>query len=287
MLLSILVVSRSHKLLNQMLISISKATSLEKQDLEILCSWNGSTINESKIKNNSGYNFKITERQKYHFATNMNSLAKHATGEILLIINDDIILDKNSIDKGINQLLSISKVGLVTGKLRYKNGMLQHAGITFNLQNIPYHKFEKLIKSNSDFISKESQKIPAASGALIFIKKDIFLEIGFNEKYEICGEDIELSLDLREKKDYIILFSPEVSGIHFSSATRRKYNQYGNSKNDLKRMIKRREVFLNKASKNQIIDELQDLTNQIEILKKIELQRKKFKNFIKNLIKNN
>jgi len=26
----------------------------------------------------------------------------------------------------------------------------------------------------------------------------------FNEKYEICGEDIELSLDLREKKDYII-----------------------------------------------------------------------------------
>ena len=48
------------------------------------------------------------------------------------------------------------------------------------------------------------------------------------------------------EKDYIILFSPEVSGIHFSSATRRKNNQYGNSINDLKRMIKRREVFLNK-----------------------------------------
>ena len=287
MLLSILVVSRSHNLLNQMLFSISKATSLDKNNVEILCSWNGSNINESKIKNHSGYNFKISERKKYHFATNMNSLAKHATGEILLIINDDIILDKNSIDKGVNQLLSVSKVGLVTGKLRYKNGMLQHAGITFDLQNIPYHKFEKLIKSNSDLLSKDNQKVPAASGALIFIKKDLFLEIGFNEKYEICGEDIELSLDLREKKDYIILFSPEVSGIHLSSATRKKNNQYGNSRNDLKRMIKRREDFINQASKNQITDELNDLTNQIDILNKIKLKRKKIKNFLKNLIKNN
>ena len=31
----------------------------------------------------------------------MNSLAKKASGEILLIINDDIILDNNSIDEGI------------------------------------------------------------------------------------------------------------------------------------------------------------------------------------------
>ena len=287
MLLSLLVVSRSPKILNQMLLSISDATYLDTINVEILCSWNGTNIDEANIKNNSGYNFKILQRQKYHFATNMNSLAIHACGDILLIINDDIVLDRNSIDYAINELVKNNQVGLVTGKLRYKNGMIQHAGITFDLQNIPYHKFEKLIKSNSDLLSKENQKVPAASGALIFIKKDLFLEIGFNEKYEICGEDIELSLDLREKKDYIILFSPEVSGIHFSSATRRKTNQYGNSRNDLKRMIKRREDFINQASKNQITDELHDLTNQIEILNKMQLKRKKIKNFLKNLIKNN
>ena len=285
MLLSILVISRSHKLLNQMLYSISNATSLEKINVEILCSWNGSSIDESKIKNNSGYNFRIIQRQKYHFATNMNSLASHAYGEILLIINDDIVLDQNSIDYGIHELKNNTKVGLVTGKLRYKNGMIQHAGITFDSQNIPYHKFEKLLKSNSDLISTENQRIPAASGALIFIKKALFLEIGFSEEYEICGEDIELSLDLREKKDYIILFSPRVSGIHFSSATRKKNNQYGNSVNDLAKMKNRREYFINKVSKNQILDELNDLSDQVEILKKIELKRKKFKNFLKILRK--
>lgn len=285
MLLSILVISRSHKLLNQMLCSISDATSLDKINVEILCSWNGTNIDEAKIKNNSGYNFKILQRQKYHFATNMNSLASQAFGEILLIINDDIVLDKNSIDNAIHKLMNNSKIGLVTGQLRYKNGMIQHAGITFDSKNIPYHKFEKLLRSNSDLISQEDQIIPAASGALIFIKKALFLEFGFSEEYEICGEDIELSLDLREKKDYIILFSPRVSGIHFSSATRKKHNQYGNSLNDLKKMKKRREDFLNKASKNQISDELNDLTDQVEILKKIELKRKKLKNFLKNFKK--
>ena len=287
MLLSILVVSRSHKLLNQMLFSISKATCLDKINVEILCSWNGSNIDESKINNSSGYNFKIAERQKYHFATNVNSLAKKANGDILLIINDDITLDDNSIDYGINHLVNNNQIGLVTGKLRYQDGMIQHVGITFDYDNIPYHKFEKLIKSNSDLISKEKKIIAAASAALIFIKKALFLEVGFNEKYEICGEDIELSLDIREKKDYIILFDPKVSGIHLSSATRRKNNQYGNSINDLKRMKERREYFINNVSKNQLIDELKDLTNQVDILKTIDIKKKKIKNFLKNLMRRN
>ena len=69
------------------------------------------------------------------------------------------------------------------------------------------------------------------------------------------------------------MFSPKVSGIHLSSVTRKKNNQYGNSVNDLKRMKKRREYFLNKASKDQLLHELNDLTNQIDVLKRIELKR--------------
>ena len=283
MLLSILVVSRSPKLLNQMLLSISNATSLDTLNVEILCSWNGTNIDESKIKNSSGYNFKIAQRQKYHFATNINSLAKHANGEILLIINDDIILDSNSIDSAIDKLRNNSKIGLVAGNLRYKNGMVQHIGISFDSNNIPYHKFERLLKSNSDLITKDNQILAASSGALIFIKKDLFLEIGFNQEYEICGEDIELSLDIREKKDSIILFSPQVSGIHYSSATRKKCNQYGNSTNDLNRMKKRREDFINNISKERLLDELNDLTTQVEILTKFRNIRQKIKKILNKL----
>ena len=40
----------------------------------------------------------------------MNSLSKKALGEILLIINDDIILDHKSIDYAINELINIDQI---------------------------------------------------------------------------------------------------------------------------------------------------------------------------------
>ena len=156
MLLSILVISRSQDLLSQMLNSISKATSLGVDELEILCSWNGSKINEKKIINNTIYNFNIVQRDKYHFATNINSLSRKAIGEILLIINDDIILDPDSIDNAIDCIKNQKNVGLVAGNLRYANGLIQHIGISFNKYNKPYHKFEKSIKANNLIIDSHS-----------------------------------------------------------------------------------------------------------------------------------
>ena len=286
MLLSVLVISRTSELLNKMLFSISKATCLNKQNLEILCSWNGSKSDEKKIINNSNYDFKIVQRQKYHYAKNMNSLARKASGEIFLIINDDIILDSYSIDNGIEALKSQNKIGLVAGNLRYENGLVQHIGLSFDRNNHPYHKFEKSTVLGSYKMSNNNSKfIPAATGALIFIKKELFNEIRFSEKYEFAGEDIELSLDIRDKKDLNILFSPNVSAIHKSCETRKKYNQIGNPPvKDLKRIKNRRLEFLKNASKEQILLELKDLQEEIFIIKNLYI-RNKLKNFIKSSLK--
>ena len=283
MLLSILVISRSSNLINSLLKSISNATTLDKENVEILCSWNGNKINEKKIVNNSGFDFKIVQRSKYHFATNMNSLAARAAGEVLLMINDDIILDYKSIDFGL-KALKIEKTGMVAGNLRYKNGFIQHVGISFDSENNPYHKFEKLFKSNSDLITKKNKFLLASTGALIFIKKNLFLDIGFNQEYETCGEDIHLSLDIREKKDLDIRFCSNVSGVHFSSLTRKKNGQYGNNKNDIIKMQNRRSTFLNNLSKKQFLIEINDLQDEIDILKTLE-KRRSFKKLLKFYMK--
>jgi GT2 family glycosyltransferase len=284
MFLSVLVVSRTPDLLNKMLLSISKATCLEKQDLEILCSWNGSKSDEKKIINNSNYDFKIVQRDKYHYARNINSLVRKASGEILLTIGDDIVLDTYSIDNGIVALKSQENIGCVAGNLRYENGLIQHVGVAFDKNNHCYHKFENsIVIGNSKNINNNSKFIPAATGSLLFIKKELFNEIGFSEKYEYAGEDIELSLDIREKKDLNILFSPSVSAIHNSCATRKKYNQIVNQK-DLKRIQNRRLEFLKNASKEQIILELEDLQEEIFIIKGLYINSK-LKNFIKSNLK--
>ena len=284
MLLSVLVVSRTPELLNKMLFSISKSTCLDKNDLEILCSWNGSKSNEKKIINNSNYDFKIVQRDKYHYATNINSLVRKASGEILLLIGDDIILDNHTIDNGIKALNSKNNIGCVAGNLRYENGLIQHVGVAFDKNKHCYHKFENsIVIGNSKKIKNTSKFIPAATGSLLFIKKDLFNEVGFSEKYEFAGEDIELSLDIREKKDLNILFSTNVSAIHKSCATRKKYNQIGNPK-DLKRIQNRRLEFLKNASREQIILELEDLQEEIFIIKNLYINSK-LKNFIKSYLK--
>ena len=284
MLLSILVISRTEDLLSQMLSSISKATCLDNEDIEILCSWNGSQNNERKIVNNSNYDFKVAQRAKYHFAKNMNSLARKASGEILLIINDDIILDSYSIDNGINALKKQNNIGLIAGNLRYKNGLIQHMGISFDNKNDPYHKFEQsTVIGNSIMRDNSSKFIPAATGSLLLIKKELFNEIGFSEKYEVSGEDIELCLDIREKKELNILFCANVSGIHFSGTTIKKNNQGRSSDNDVKRMKKRRLEFLKNASREQIILELKDLQEEILIIKNFYI-KSKLKNFIRSCL---
>ena len=90
--LSILVISRTSDFLNDMLASLSAATKLSGRDVEILCSWNGSRSDESFINNCSRYEILIAQRDQYHFATNMNSLAEKASGELLMLINDDVII---------------------------------------------------------------------------------------------------------------------------------------------------------------------------------------------------
>ena len=47
--LSVLVVSRTPSLLNRLLASFPSACSLSLADVEILCSWNGSIVDESCI----------------------------------------------------------------------------------------------------------------------------------------------------------------------------------------------------------------------------------------------
>jgi len=282
MLLSILVISRTEDLLSQMLSSISKATCLDKENIEILCSWNGSQNNERKIVNHSNYDFKIVQREEYHFAKNINSLAKKASGEILLIINDDIILDPQSIDNGIEALKTKKNIGLVGGNLRYENDLIQHIGISYDKNNYPYHKFENSVAVGNSILRDNSSKlIPSATGALFFIKRELFNEFGFSEKYDISGEDIELCLEIRGKKDLNILFCQNVSGIHFSSKTRKKNNQDFNTLNDLERVKNKRLEFLENASKEQILLDLRDLQEEISIIKDLYI-RSKLKNFIKS-----
>ena len=250
--LSILVVSRTANLLNTMLSSLKTALHLPKREVEILCSWNGSAEEETRIENESGYEFTIAKRIPYHFASNINQLAQLANGDVLALVNDDVTLDKNSLDSGLSCLLDDISTLCVGSLLRTPDGRLQHGGMSFDFHHMPYHIAEGLINATDVISGLPPYEVPCVTAAVMLVRKSTFDEQYFDESYIRCGEDVQLNLDLREKFKGRIMLCPDMSGVHLESATRMKNNEIGNVSGDIEKLKTRRRLFLDQASEEQL-----------------------------------
>ena len=271
--LSILVVSKTAKLLSRMLRSLAGATQLQGIDVEILCSWNGSEEEESKIENSSGYELLIAQKDPYHFATNMNSLAEKANGELLLIINDDVILDSGSIDNAIQCLESSVTIGLVGARLRDGEGLLTHAGILFDSRHSPYHQLDRKVAAEHHLVLGKSRPVPAVTGALMLISRNHFASLRFGTDYRVCGEDVGLCLDLRLKLGLEVLYCPGFSGRHDAESTRSQTPEQEGNAEDLCTMRQLHREFLEAAKKSQLRQELSASIAEAEALRELEVRR--------------
>ena len=254
--LSILVISRTYYFLNRLIDSINEKSYIDNNDFEILCSWNGESQDLKKIHNPKNYNLKIIKIKPYNFASNMNKLISISIGKYLLIINDDVILDKGSISEGLNLLKENINIGLVGGNLRDRENKLTHAGVNFNILNSAYHFLENLINHDNSFVNNNFI-ITASTGALMITRKEVFNKVRFNELYEVCGEDIELCLDIKELLGKEIFYCNKFKGIHEAESTRKRFPKQQKSILDKRRLKKRYCLYL----KNLEIKELIRLYN--------------------------
>ena len=253
--ISILVISRTSVLLNELLNSILHASKIDKSYIEILCSWNGSNQDYLSIQKNIYPNFDIQIIEPYHFASNMNLLISRAKGEYILLVNDDVLLDPGSIDKAIEFFETSSEVGLLGGNLRDRRGTLMHCGLLFNIFHLPYHFLEGLVNHDNEIVFSKNYKISAVTGALMLTKTEIIKDLRFNPKYKICGEDIELCLDIREKFNLSIFYTYGFSGIHESETTRKITEDQNSSLKDKFLISTRYLRFILRSSIDNLIDE--------------------------------
>ena len=265
--LSILVVSRTALLVSSMLSSLKRSLHLPADQVEILCSWNGDAAEENRINNDSGYKFLIASREPYHFASNMNALADRATGEVLLLINDDVVLDTDSVDAALWCLSDHPDTGLVGARLRDNKGRLTHAGILFDGRHSPYHQLDRLIGAEDDAVLGDPKPVPAVTGAAMVIRNENFQLLRFNSGYKVCGEDVELCLTLRSQLKLNVMYCPQFSGEHSGEATRSKDpKQVGNSE-DLTRMRALHKRFINTTDHEQLRIELAASTAEADALR--------------------
>lgn len=229
MALSCLVISRTPALLNQLLSSLGSARSQWQAGDAILCSWNGTSAAETEIRPELGPClhgqplFRIAQRLPYHFASNMNSLARLATSELVLLVNDDVVLDQGSLDQAIAALEAHAEAAVVGGVLRTSAGRLGHAGVLFDSGHHPCNRCRPELAPLIPLDSPELQAsgpIPAVTGALMLLRHADLLAVPLRESFQHCGEDVALCLDLRRQLGKSAYLASAVTAIHNEKSTR-------------------------------------------------------------------
>lgn len=161
------------------------------------------TLSESQTQVLHHYRCKRTSDSVGHvnIARKINLGAKKASGEYLLILNDDIeILTNNWLERMLGHFEKHG-VGVVGCRLLYPKGTIQHAGIVF-VQGHPEHvrRRRRGDEAGYFFSSCAPRNFMAVTGACMMTPRQTFLDIGgYNEDFPFNYNDIAYCLSLRTK----------------------------------------------------------------------------------------
>ena len=145
------------------------------------------------------------------FSKAVNQGAVKAKGNHILILNPDTLFIENSLKKFLKALKSSKNIGAIGSLLLDENGYTQQScwkdpslmNTILSLFHLDFLNFKK--NYNIGKLSKFTE-VDTLSGAVIFIRRNLFLELGgFNENL-FWMEDIDLCVRLRNYglKNYLL-----------------------------------------------------------------------------------
>ena len=136
------------------------------------------------------------------FAKAVNLGAKEATGQYLLITNNDVVFDRNYLTVLVNYLVNHPAVGAVGGKIYLMNHpqAVAFAGAKFNFMN-------GMISGGKT--PDRTSRTDWVSGCNLLVKKELFTKLhGFDEKYFFYFEDLDFCLRAKKLGLKIIYYPP-------------------------------------------------------------------------------
>ena len=232
--LSVIIVNYNVKFfLEQCLFSVLNALHNIKGEIIVVdnCSVDGS---EAMIRNKFPQVKLIVNHQNIGFARANNQALKIATGEYILLLNPDTVVEESTFARciafmdehrdagalgpkmidGKGNFLPESKRGLPTPKVAFYK--------IFGLTKLFPHSstFAKYYLGNTSI--DETQEVEILTGAFMFLRRTVIEKIGYlDESFFMFGEDIDYShrIVLSGSKNY---YFPAVSIIHYKGESTKK-----------------------------------------------------------------
>jgi len=152
-----------------------------------------------------------------------NLAARGATGEFLLILNNDTLVKNDSIKKLINFYKGRHNAGLLGPKLLYPDGRLQYTCLRFPGILTPLYRrtflgqfakrhLERFLYT--DYNHQAAKEVDWVQGSAMLIKRSLFEELaGFDERFFMYFEDIDLCRRIWQT-GLKVFYYPEAIMIH-------------------------------------------------------------------------
>lgn len=171
------------------------------------------------------YSIKVIEyKSEFNYSAINNFAVKHATGELILLLNNDTKVINQSWLKSMVKYAVRENTGAVGACLLYENNTIQHAGVIVGIgpNKTAVHPNSGEPFENEGYRSSihHVQNYSAVTGACLLVKKTEYEAVGgLSQELAVAYNDIDFCLKLR-KKGLLNVYVPDAMLYHYESKSR-------------------------------------------------------------------
>ena len=165
----------------------------------------------------------IRDDSEFNYSRLNNLAVDVAKGEIIALMNNDVVVDTPDWMTEMVSHASRPEVGAVGCRLVYPDNTLQHAGIVLGLGGLAAYSHRCIPRSSPGYFGRAMliQSMSAVTAACLFVRKSVYQEVGGldEENLAVAYNDVDFCLKLKEA-GYRNIFTPYAELIHHESKSR-------------------------------------------------------------------
>ena len=159
---------------------------------------------------------------EFNYSKINNEVARHASGEVLLFLNNDVEMVEPGWLKAMVQHLFVPEIAAVGAKLLYPDGTLQHGGVVLGVLGVAAHVHVGAPADSPGYFGRLrlTQDVSCVTGACMAVRRSVFEELGgFEERLMVDFNDVDLCIRIREA-GHRIIWTPRALLVHHESKSR-------------------------------------------------------------------
>jgi GT2 family glycosyltransferase len=157
----------------------------------------------------------------FNFAHKLNFSMRHAQGEHVVVLNDDIEVIASEWLSAMLEYSQDPAIGAVGARLLYPDGRLQHIGVVMGVCGVAAHAFHQAPGNSPGYAGSAlgPRNYSVVTGACMMTRKEIFDRLGgFNEHLAIDFNDVDYCLRVRQA-GYRVVYTPYAELYHLESGS--------------------------------------------------------------------